>query len=116
SLGLPRTTLTARLNHLTELGLLAREPAANSRRFAYRMTDAGVDLFPTMMVLLAYGDRWLHGDQRPPLQLIHLGCGKQCSPVVVCSACKGPIDAREVQYRNGPGAGSNPQLAERKRS
>ena len=116
SLGLPRTTLAARLNHLTGLGLLARESTSGSTRFAYRMTDAGVDLFPTMMVLLAYGDHWLRGEHRPPLQLVHRTCGKACSPVVVCSACKGSIDARDVQYRNGPGAGSDPQVAERKRS
>jgi DNA-binding HxlR family transcriptional regulator len=117
SLGLPRTTLAKRLQNLTELGLLHKENCSPSGlRFDYRMSDAGLDLFPTMMVLLAFGDRWLLGGQRPPLQMLHRTCGHACSPVVVCSACKGPIDARDVQYRNGPGAGSHTHTVERKRS
>ncbi|WP_151448298.1 winged helix-turn-helix transcriptional regulator [Lacisediminimonas profundi] len=117
SLGLPRTTLAKRLNHLTELGLLVRESvSAGSLRSAYRMSDAGLDLFQTMMVLLAFGDKWLRGEQRPPLQLVHRSCGKACSPLVVCSACKGEIDPHDVTYRNGPGAGSHTHMAERKRS
>lgn len=118
-LGLPRTTLAKRLNHLTELGLLQRIAySSGALRFEYRMSQAGLDLFPTMMVLLAFGDTWLGGSDksRPPLQLIHKECGHACSPVVACSACNGSVDLHDVQYRSGPGAGSSAEVAERKRS
>lgn len=128
-LKLPRNTLVQRLNRLTELGLLRKASyAPNSPRFEYRFTAQGVDLFPTMLALLKFGDTWLCGDQPPPLQLIHHTCGKPFTPVVSCSACGEPIDTHDVQYRNGPGSGicvrqerkrsrraSDPQVLERVR-
>lgn len=115
-LRLPRNTLVQRLNRLTELGLLRKAAySATSTRFEYRFTKQGLDLFATMMALLKFGDTWLSGDQLPPLLLIHRSCGKPFTPVVSCSSCGEPIDAHDVQYRNGPGAGSCPR-PERKRS
>lgn len=114
-LRLPRNTLVQRLNSLTELGLLRKASYSNSTRFEYRFTAQGLDLFPTMLALLKFGDTWLCGDQPPPLLLIHRSCGKPFTPVVSCSACGEPIDAHDVQYRNGPGAGSCPR-PDRKRS
>jgi DNA-binding HxlR family transcriptional regulator len=115
-LRLPRNTLVARLNNLTELGLLRKVSySATSTRFEYRFTRQGVDLFATMMALLKFGDTWLCGDQMPPLRLIHRSCGKPFTPMVTCSACGEPLDAHDIQYRNGPGAGSCPR-PERKRS
>jgi DNA-binding HxlR family transcriptional regulator len=116
-LRLPRNTLVQRLNRLTELGLLQKSSySAGSTRFEYRFTGKGLDLFPVMLAMLTFGDTWLRGDKEPPLQLVHTACGKPFSPVVACSACGEPIDAHDVQYRNGPGAGSCPRPTDRKRS
>jgi len=117
ALQVPRNTLVTRLVKLTELGLLRKvHYSEHSSRFEYHFTDKGRDLYPTMLALLKFGDTWLAGDAEPPLQLVHKRCQKPCSPVVACSACRTPVDAHEVQYRNGPGAGSQPRPAERKRS
>ncbi|MGF6272369.1 DNA-binding HxlR family transcriptional regulator [Massilia sp. UYP11] len=116
-LRLPRNTLVLRLNRLTELGLLQKASySAGSTRFEYRFADKGLDLFPVMLAMLKFGDTWLRGDNEPPLQLVHTACGKPFSPVVTCSACGEPIDAHDVKYRNGPGAGSSPRPTDRKRS
>ncbi|OWW22851.1 winged helix-turn-helix transcriptional regulator [Noviherbaspirillum denitrificans] len=116
-LRVPRNTLVKRLNKLTELGLLKKVSySSGSSRFEYRFTDKGSDLYATMLSLLQFGDKWLHRDEALPLQLIHQQCGKPCSPIVVCSACNEEIDARDVQYRNGPGAGSAPRSVDRPRS
>lgn len=116
-LRLPRNTLVQRLNSLTELGLLQKSSySATSTRFEYRFTDKGLDLFPVMLALLKFGDTWLHGGKEAPLQLVHKTCGKPFSPIVTCSACGEPIDAHDVQYRNGPGAGTCPRPTDRKRS
>lgn len=108
-LGLPRTTLTDRLRKLTALGLL-RQVAYSERpvRYEYQLTRMGLDLYPVMLALMTFGDRWLAGRKEKPLQLIHKGCGQPCTAVIVCSACKEEILAREVAYRDGPGAGSSP--------
>lgn len=117
ALRLPRNTLVARLNKLTELGLLRKVLySPTSTRFEYRFTDMGRDLYPTILALLKFGDTWLSAGELPPLQLIHRNCGKPFSPVVTCSACNDPVDPRDVQYRNGPGAGSEIRPAGRRRS
>jgi DNA-binding HxlR family transcriptional regulator len=35
-------------------------------------------------------------------------CGCESHPIVACSACGGRLHAKEVTYRNGPGAGRHP--------
>jgi DNA-binding HxlR family transcriptional regulator len=114
-LGLPRNTLAKRLKKLTDLGLL-RTVAYSSRpvRFEYRFTDKGRDLYPSMLALLKFGDVWLGGKTKLPLQLIHNTCGKHCSPIIICSSCNHEVDARRVFYRDGPGAGSKEKAARRR--
>lgn len=113
-LQVPRTTLVQRLTKLTELGILTKVPVGG--RHDYRFTDAGRDLYPTMLSLLAFGDKWLAGEALPPLQLFHKTCGHSCSPRVACSHCNQDIEAKRVRYRDGPGAGSEVRTEARKRS
>lgn len=106
ALRVPRNTLVLRLKKLTGLGLIKRVPAAGSARFEYRFTHQGIELYPAMLALLAFGDRWLLREDIPPLQLYHKACGQPFSPLVVCDHCHAPVPMDEVQYRDGPGAGS----------
>ncbi len=116
-LQLPRNTLVVRLNTLTELGLMHKVSySAGTTRFEYRLTDMGLDLYSTMLALMQFGDKWLASGSELPLQLVHKRCGLACSPMVVCSRCTEPVDAHDVQYRNGPGAGSQARVQDRKRS
>ncbi len=116
-LGVSRTTLAKLLRKLTALGLLRKEPySLRPPRFEYRFTDKGRELYPVMLTLLKFGDKWLCGEAPPPLRLFHKECGYYCSPLVVCSHCGIEILARRVHYRDGPGAGSSPSEAERIRS
>ncbi|TCS34363.1 HxlR family transcriptional regulator [Paucimonas lemoignei] len=116
-LKLPRNTLVKRLLKLTELGLLRKVAySASAARFEYRLTEQGRDLYPTMLALLKFGDTWQSDGQELPLRLIHKRCGKHCSPVVACSACNQAVDPHDVQYRNGPGAGSQARQLDRIRS
>lgn len=106
-LGLPRGTLSARLAKLTAQGLLRRvRYSAAPPRYEYRLTRVGFDLYPVMIALMRFGDRWLAGRGRPPLVLMHKACGHACKPFVACSACGGALDIRSVASRDGPGAGS----------
>ena len=108
-LGLPRTTLTARLRKLTALGVLRQvQYSERPPRYGYHLTRTGVDLYPVMLALMSFGDKWLAGRKAKPLQLVHLKCDHPCKAVVACSACKGEILPSRVSYRDGPGAGSSP--------
>lgn len=109
ALGLPRATLTERLKTLTRDGIFRQVQAGEtSKRFEYRLTRAGLDLYPSFIALMQFGDRWLAGPGGPPLRLVHAGCGCESKPYVACSACAEAIRVREVAYRDGPGAGKTP--------
>lgn len=113
-LGLPRTTLTERLRKLTRLGVL-RQVVYCERplRHEYRLTVAGLDLYPVMLAMMSFGDKWLSGGKPRPLHLLHTRCGKACKAIVACSECKTEIHGRRVMYRDGPGAGTSPVPADR---
>jgi len=107
-LRVPRSTLSDRLNRLTEAKVLYRVPIGESSRTEYRLTDRGLDLYLVMLAMLRFGDDWLAGKKAPPLKLIHTSCGHECHPETTCSSCHQPIDALRVTYRDGPGAGVSP--------
>lgn len=114
-LGLPRGTLAARLAGLTEQGLLRKIQYSNRPpRYEYRLTRMGFDLYPVMLTMLRFGDKWLSEPEGPPLQLKH-NCGAECQPIVACSNCGMEVHAREVRYRPGPGAGIEPVTGMNKR-
>jgi DNA-binding HxlR family transcriptional regulator len=114
-LGIPRETLTQRLRNLTAQGLLRRvQYSKRPVRFEYRLTEMGLDLYPVMLALLAFGDKWLCETQKPPIYLVHNDCGHVCRPMVGCSHCREEVTARDVRYRDGPGAGSSPILNARR--
>jgi DNA-binding HxlR family transcriptional regulator len=75
------------------------------KRFEYRLTQMGIELYPVMMALLAFGDKWLKKTTKPPIYLVHNLCGEICRPMVACSACKEEVDVQTVIYRDGRGAG-----------
>jgi DNA-binding HxlR family transcriptional regulator len=106
ALSLPRATLTVRLKRLTDQGIFSRvRYSSTSSRVEYRLTKAGLDLYPSFMALMQFGDRRLAGAKAPPLRLIHAACGCECRPLVACSACLEAVTATHATYRDGPGAG-----------
>jgi DNA-binding HxlR family transcriptional regulator len=106
-LGIARNVLTRRLATLVDAGLVARrsyrEPGQRARQ-EYRLTQAGLDLRPVLIAVMAYGDEHLAGPEGPPVQLEHAGCG---APVTVRLQCGHghPIEpADRIRTRPGPGA------------
>src|SRR5881227_4011054 len=54
---IPRPTLSARLRTLVGAGLLERVPyASDPLRHEYRLTQAGIELFPSIVALMRWGD------------------------------------------------------------
>lgn len=108
-LELPRSTLSSRLTKLVNQGVLRRSQYCSAPvRFEYRLTEMGLDLYLVMLALLRFGDDWLGEGRAPPAELYHTACGHRCRPVTCCSACGQEITARDVSYRDGPGAGRSP--------
>jgi DNA-binding HxlR family transcriptional regulator len=106
SLGIARNVLTARLQRLVEEGVLQRVAyQARPERFEYRLTDKGLDLWPVLVTLMQFGDRY-YAPAGPPLVLTHRDCGGAVDPHRICAACGARLTARDVRAQAGPGAAS----------
>ena len=114
NLGIPRPTLSARLRTLVDAGLLERvRYATEPDRYEYRLTRAGIDLFPSIVALMRWGDAHLAGPEGAPIVLRHNDCGEIADPYLACRSCGGEIDARNVTAERG--AGFLEPAAERRR-
>jgi len=96
SLGITRGVLAARLSWLVDEGLLERRAyQARPERFEYVPTAKGLELWPVLMHLLLWGDRYYPAPGGPPQVAQHKGCGGRISPQLTCDRCGrqlGPTD------------------------
>jgi DNA-binding HxlR family transcriptional regulator len=103
-LGISRNILNQRLSHLVDAGVLTKVAYSDHPlRYDYRLTDKGRDLWPVLTAMRQWGDRYA-APGGAPLEVIHTSCGEVSEVVMVCSACREPITARDVRARPGPGA------------
>ncbi len=103
-LGISRKVLTERLNHLVERGVLERRPYDRRPRYEYVLTDKGAELVRLLMVMAAWGDRWLAGEAGPPVLYRHHACGELSRVELRCAHCGEPMGPRDVELLPGPGA------------
>jgi DNA-binding HxlR family transcriptional regulator len=86
--GISQPVTAARLRELVDNGLLEREdyrePGQRTRQ-RYRLTEKGADLFPALLALMKWGDRWLD-DRGGPLELRHRDCGERVAVELRCAA------------------------------
>jgi DNA-binding HxlR family transcriptional regulator len=86
--GISEPVAAARLRELVDEGLLEREdyrePGQRTRQ-QYRLTEKGAELFPVLVALMQWGDRWLD-DRGGPIELLHRGCGEPVGVEVRCAA------------------------------
>ncbi len=107
ALGCARNLLAARLKTLVSHGLLDRVAYKDDRgrgRHEYRLTDKGRDLFPVVVALMRWGDRWNADESGPAVQLLHRDCGEPVTVELTCGAGHVALNAREVTPVPGPGA------------
>lgn len=85
-LQIARNILSDRLGKLVERGILRKVDAGSQgKRFEYRLTDKGRDLFVALTALRQWADKWVFNDA-PPLQLIDRETGHTVPPVRVQGA------------------------------
>lgn len=103
ALGIPRHILSQRLKRLVEAKVLAREPYQQGPvRYEYRLTERGRELYPVIMTLAAWGNKWLDEGQGPFLVYTHTECGHVFQPVLSCSECGHVVRPQQVQVGAGP--------------
>jgi DNA-binding HxlR family transcriptional regulator len=86
--GISEPVAAGRLRELVQEGLLEREdyrePGQRTRQ-RYRLTDKGADLFPALVALMQWGNRWLD-DRGGPVELRHRDCGEHVEVQLTCAA------------------------------
>jgi DNA-binding HxlR family transcriptional regulator len=105
-LNIARNILTARLRKLVEFGVLQRvQYQDRPKRFEYRLTEKGAALFPVIVTLKEWGDKF--GEKAafgPPLQLEDKQTNALVKPVLIDSVTNRPVELAGVRIVAGPGA------------
>ena len=95
--GAARNLVADRLAKLVDAGVLERRVYQRApERHEYRLTEKGLDLYPVLMALVRWGDRWHDDGQGPPIRHVHRPCGHTMHARPVCSECGEALDPREV--------------------
>lgn len=102
-LGVSRPLLSQRLSMLVEEGILERVPyrEPNQRsRHEYHLTPKGEDLYPVMIALRQWGERYqLEGE--PATIVEHRGCGAAVGVQLVCEAGHELASVHDADARPG---------------
>lgn len=103
TMGLSRAVLAQRLAQLVDAGIFERTAYKDERRtrHEYRLTDKGMDLYPILMALRTWGDKYMAPDG-PFLLYRHRDCGGHAEVLHSCNRCGRELTARDINVELGP--------------
>jgi DNA-binding HxlR family transcriptional regulator len=117
SLRVARNVLQTRLTRLLQHGVLEKRLyQEHPPRYEYRLTEKGLDLWPAVVALLQWGDRYAAPQAGTPVLLEHKGCGGAVDEHRICSGCGERLSVRDVRALPGPGASPDHPLRRRAQS
>ena len=98
--------LSQRLKRLEATGVLRREAYSDRPpRHEYRLTAMGRDLWPVVVAMKAWGDRWLDDGAASGASAVaieHRGCGHTVVPRMTCPDCGAPMQAHDARTLLSP--------------
>lgn len=98
-LGISRNILSSRLKELVRNGIFTKHKYSGTpSRYEYRLTNKGLDIFPTMLASICWENRWRVDDDKLPLLLRHKTCDHTCDVIIICTRCGVEIQAHAVKY------------------
>ncbi len=104
-LGVARNILTTRLRKLCDNGILERVPIKEGgKRHEYKLTPMGRDLYPTLIVLTQWGDRWLHVSEGAPVKFLERVTGEEIADVTIRAKDGRELKGSDLALVPGPGA------------
>ncbi|HBM50959.1 MULTISPECIES: winged helix-turn-helix transcriptional regulator [unclassified Marinobacter] len=96
-LGIAKNILCDRLAKLVDNEVLRKEDVGeHGSRFEYRLTEKGRDLFPVVVALRQWGDKWNPAPDGQPLDLRDRETGQPIKAVTVQNAEGEPLSIRDV--------------------
>lgn len=98
NLGITRHLLSERLSRLVEHKILTKVLYLESpKRYEYKLTEKGLALYPVIMALTAWGNRWMNENKNFPIvSYVHKDCGQKTQAVMLCQCCGEPLTTRNV--------------------
>ncbi len=107
ALGIAKNILANRLERLTQLGILERFPLdERANADGYRLTKKGEELYPILVALMQWGDRWATPNKKPSVALVENATGRSIEAIKVRGKDGRPLSFRDVRFAEGPGATS----------
>ena len=92
SLGIARNILTARLKALVEVGIFDVCPASDGSAYKeYVLTEKGLEVFPIVVSLRQWGERFQFRPQETHSMLLDNAAGQVLMPIVVRSSAGQPL-------------------------
>jgi len=105
NLGISSSVLSDRLRRLTDAGVLRRRPSAeDGRSVEYRLTRCGLDLYPVIVAMMDWGEKWAPDPRGRRLDLVETATGRPVAGVAVLSADGKPLEPWEIRPEAGPAA------------
>jgi len=104
NLGVSSSVLSARLKTLCAAKVLVRQAAtSDARSFEYHLTECGQDLYPVLIALMQWGEKWLPSKRGKRLTLMEKRSGKAILGARVLAQDGRVLKPRDVEVRPGPG-------------
>jgi DNA-binding HxlR family transcriptional regulator len=103
-LGVASNVLAARLSALVDADILYRRPVVgDGRAFEYKLTPKGLDLYPLIVFLHQWGDRWMPKPRGRRLEVVDRKTLRPVRAVQVHDADGRPLAARDTRSCIGRG-------------
>lgn len=91
--------LTERLTFLLEQKILSKTSARGELRQRYKLTARGLDIYPVILAMMGWGDRWFADENGPPVLLFHKPCNQDLNMAIACSACEKDVSYENIEFQ-----------------
>lgn len=98
-LGAPPGSLAERLQTFTTLGVFTGRAADNwgPQRGEYLLTEKGRALFPVLVSVLNWAQRWFHAPEGQAIILTHDACGSPFQGELACDQCNEALAGSQIR-------------------
>jgi len=90
--GIATNILAERLQALTRKGIIKKQSSI------YKLTSKGRAIYPILLALMEWGDKWYATEEGPPLYLTHKPCNNSLKSRMACSECGETITMNDIEF------------------
>ena len=101
AIGIATNILSDRLRMLVQAEVLIRQKYQEQpARYEYHLSEKGKGLYPYILALHDWANRWLISPGKEPLYLTHVPCNSPFHGEAICSACAEILLPWDVEFRS----------------